>query len=218
MIYLTFIIAGVVWMLYTINARFNKTQVAIAHKHAVHGQLIETVWTITPALILLSIAFPSFKLLFLMDEVINPDITIKVIGHQWYWSYEYGDYYASDGSSIQFDSYMVPEEDLEEGQLRLLEASTSLTVPANAHVRCIVTAADVIHSWAIPSLGVKVDAVPGRLNGVSFLAEREGVYFGQCSEICGLQHAFMPIKIEVVSTEKYTNWIENLLNEIEEDL
>ena len=218
MIYLVFIIGGVLWILTAINTRFSKSKTVISHKHAVHGQLIETIWTITPAIILLSIAFPSFKLLFLMDEVIKPDVTIKVIGHQWYWTYEYGDYYATDGSPITFDAYMVPEENLEVGQLRNLTTTAPLTVPVNAHVRVIVTSADVIHSWAVPSFGVKVDAIPGRLNETSFLAERTGTYFGQCSEICGLQHAFMPIEVEVVEIENYASHIEMLLNEIEEDL
>ncbi|KAF4349938.1 hypothetical protein G4B88_002360 (mitochondrion) [Cannabis sativa] len=127
-----------------------------------------------------------------MDEVVvDPAITIKAIGHQWYWTYEYSDYNSSDEESLTFDSYMIPEDDLELGQLRLLEVDNRVVVPAKTHLRIIVTSADVLHSWAVPSLGVKCDAVPGRLNQISILVQREGVYYGQCSEICGTNHAFM---------------------------
>ena len=134
--------------------------------------LIELIWTITPAIILIAIAFPSFRLLYLLDEVISPTITIKVVGHQWFWSYEYSDYINESGESIEFESYMQPEDDLELGQLRLLDVDTKVYVPVDTHIRLIVTGADVIHSWAVPSLGVKIDAVPGRLNQTSILAER----------------------------------------------
>lgn len=152
-----------------------------------------------------------------MDEVIDPAITIKVVGHQWYWSYEYSDYATQDGTSINFDSYMVPEEDLELGDLRLLEVDNRVLVPYNTHVRAIVTAADVIHSWAIPSLGIKIDGIPGRLNQTSFIATREGTFYGQCSEICGANHAFMPIVVEAVDLPKYLNYIDNLLEEGREE-
>lgn len=150
--------------------------------------LIELIWTITPAFVLIAIAFPSFKLLYLMDEVIDPAMTIKALGHQWYWSYEYSDFVNEDGESIEFDSYLVPTDDLEEGQLRLLEVDNRVVVPVGTHIRFIVTGADVIHSFAVPSLGLKIDAIPGRLNQTSVLVEREGVYYGQCSEICGVHH------------------------------
>ena len=143
-----------------------------------------------------------------MDEVIDPSITIKVIGHQWYWSYEYSDYVGAGEDSLSFDSYMVPTEDLELGQLRLLEVDNRVVLPVQTHIRAIVTAADVLHSWAIPSLGIKIDAVPGRLNAVSFLIKRPGVYYGQCSEICGAQHLGMPIVIEGVSLDDYVAWVE----------
>ncbi|CAH8307723.1 unnamed protein product [Eruca vesicaria subsp. sativa] len=137
------------------------------------------------------IAIPSFALLYSMDEVVvDPAITIKAIGHQWYWTYEYSDYNSSDEQSLTFDSYMIPEEDLELGQSRLLEVDNRVVVPAKTHLRIIVTSADVPHSWAVPSSGVKCDAVPGRLNQISILVQREGVYYGQCSEICGTNHAF----------------------------
>ena len=146
-----------------------------------------------------------------MDEVVDPAITLKVIGHQWYWSYEYSDYADQDGSTINFDSYMIPTADLEVGQLRLLEVDEKVVVPANTHVRVIITSADVIHSWAVPSLGVKLDAVPGRLNQTGFLANRSGIFYGQCSEICGANHAFMPIVVEAVSLDEYCLYINEKL-------
>ena len=171
--------------------------------------LIELIWTITPALILIAIAFPSFRLLYLLDEVISPTITIKVVGHQWYWSYEYSDYVNESGESIEFDSYMLPESDLELGQFRLLDVDNKVIVPVDTHIRLIVTGADVIHSWAVPSLGIKIDAVPGRLNQTSILAERPGLFYGQCSEICGVWHGFMPIAVEAVSVQDYLTWIDS---------
>nr|AER54638.1 cytochrome c oxidase subunit 2 [Pennaria disticha] len=174
------------------------------YKYLIEGTLIEIIWTIIPAIILICIAFPSLQLLYSMDEVIDPSLTIKSIGHQWYWSYEYSDI---DEDSIEFDSYMVPTLDLELGDLRLLEVDNRIVVPVNTQVRIVVSSSDVIHCFAIPSLGVKADAVPGRLNQVSFLIKRPGVYYGQCSELCGSEHSFMPIVIEGVSQEKFTNWI-----------
>lgn len=131
--------------------------------------------------------------------------------HQWYWSYEYSDYAGTGDESIAFDSYMVPTEDLELGQLRMLEVDNRVVLPVNTHVRVIITAADVLHSWAVPSLGIKTDAVPGRLNATSFLIKRPGVYYGQCSEICGVNHGMMPIVIEGVSLDDYVAWIETQL-------
>lgn len=215
-IYLTFIIIGVSYMLGVIVLNFAKSKRFISHKYLVHGTLIELVWTITPAVVLVFIAFPSFKLLYLMDEVIDPAITIKVNGHQWYWAYEYSDYATQDGTSINFDSYMIPESDLEEGDFRLLEVDNRVVVPVDTHVRVVVSSADVIHSWAVPSLGVKMDALPGRLNQTSFLATREGTFYGQCSEICGANHAFMPIVVEAVKLEEYCTYIDNLLTEARE--
>ena len=172
-----------------------------------HGETIEIVWTVTPALILMLIGVPSFTLLYSMDEVIDPAITVKAIGHQWYWTYEYSDYASADGESIVFDSYMIPEDDLEPGGLRLLEVDNRVVLPVNTHVRLIVSGADVIHSWTIPSFGIKVDALPGRLNQLSLYVKREGVFYGQCSEICGVNHGFMPIVVEVVSMDKYLSWV-----------
>lgn len=152
---------------------------------------------------LIAIGFPSFKLLYLLDEVVDPLITVKAIGNQWFWSYEYSDYLSDTGESIEFDSYMIPDTELEPGQLRLLEVDNRVILPVDAHIRLIVTARDVIHSFAVPSLGLKLDALPGRLNQTSVLINRDGVYFGQCSELCGILHGFMPIVIQSVSLEQY---------------
>jgi cytochrome c oxidase subunit 2 len=157
------------------------------------------------------IAVPSFALLYSMDEVIDPAITIKVIGHQWYWSYEYSDYNTEDGDTIEFDSYMVQEDDLEIGQLRLLEVDNRVVVPTNTHIRVLITSGDVIHAWAVPSLGVKADALPGRLNQAQMFIKREGVFHGQCSELCGANHGFMPIVVEAVSLQDYVSWVSSKL-------
>jgi len=200
-----FIMILVGWFL--VSAIHNKHY----YKYLVEGTLIEIIWTSIPAFTLLFIAFPSLQLLYSMDEVIDPSLTIKAIGHQWYWSYEYSDV---DDESIEFDSYMIPTSDLEEGDLRLLEVDNKIVVPVNTQVRVVITGADVIHCFAVPSLGVKADAIPGRLNQVSFLAKRPGTYYGQCSEICGSDHSFMPIVVEAVSQEKFINWVELKQEEI----
>ena len=209
--YLIVVVVGVFWVLASIIYYYNTKKSAITHKYLNHGTLIELIWTITPAFILIAIAFPSFRLLYLLDEVISPTITIKVAGHQWYWSYEYSDYITEEGEAIEFDSYMVPDSDLELGQFRLLDVDNKVVVPADTHVRLIITATDVLHSFAVPSLGLKADAVPGRLNQTSFLAERTGTFYGQCSEICGVWHGFMPIAIESVSVMEFLNWLNSLL-------
>ena len=206
--YLVVISVGVFWVLTSIIYYYNSSKSAIVHKYLNHGTLIELIWTITPAFILIAIAFPSFRLLYLLDEVISPTITIKVVGHQWYWSYEYSDYINVSGESIEFDSYMIPDSDLELGQFRLLDVDNKVVIPTDTHIRLIVTGADVIHSFAVPSLGLKIDAVPGRLNQTSMLAERTGTFYGQCSEICGVYHGFMPIAIEAVSIQDYLAWID----------
>lgn len=202
----------VTWMLFRTLWHFSSFQNSVPST-LTHGTLIEMVWTITPAFILLIIAVPSFSLLYAMDEVISPAITIKTLGHQWYWSYEYSDYVNEDGDFIEFDSYMIPEEDLEIGQLRLLEVDNRMVVPINTHIRIIISAADVLHSWAVPSLGIKCDAIPGRLNQTSLFIKREGLYYGQCSEICGINHGFMPIVVEAVPLKNYVTWISNKLSE-----
>nr|ABM53808.1 cytochrome oxidase subunit II [Ectobius pallidus] len=170
------------------------------------GQLIEIAWTIAPAIILIFIAIPSLRLLYLMDEVNNPIMTLKTIGHQWYWSYEYSDFL-----KVEFDSYMIPQDELLINNFRLLDVDNRTTLPMNTFIRIIITAADVLHSWTIPSLGVKADATPGRLNQTNFLINRPGVFYGQCSEICGANHSFMPIVIESVSTNKFIHWISMLM-------
>jgi cytochrome c oxidase subunit 2 len=213
MVYLCFILLAVFWVMIESCREYSKSKKLISHKYLIHGTVLEIVWTIAPAFILVAIAYPSFKLIYLIDEVIDAGITIKVVGHQWYWSYEYSDYADQDGVSIEFDSYMIPESDLETGDLRLLEVDNQLVVPTYTHVRVILTSADVIHCWAVPSLGVKLDCMPGRLNQTGFLANREGVFYGQCSEICGANHAFMPIAVKAVNLDEYCNHIEGLLED-----
>lgn len=167
----------------------------------VHGATIEIVWTVVPALILMVIAVPSFTLLYAVEEVVEPSVTVKVVGHQWYWTYEH-----SDGEGIEYESYMIGEEELGLGELRILEVDNRMVVPAEAHIRLVVTAGDVLHSWAVPGFGIKIDGCPGRLNEVSMYVKRPGVYYGQCSELCGVNHGFMPIGVDVVWVEDYIRW------------
>nr|YP_010000940.1 cytochrome c oxidase subunit II [Atrichornis clamosus]QOD96865.1 cytochrome c oxidase subunit II [Atrichornis clamosus]USH58167.1 cytochrome c oxidase subunit II [Atrichornis clamosus] len=167
----------------------------------VDAQEIEVIWTILPAAVLIMLALPSLQILYMMDEVNEPILTLKAIGHQWYWTYEY-----TDLKDLTFDSYMTPTTDLPLGHYRLLEVDHRVVVPTEAPVRVIVTADDVLHSWAVPSLGVKTDAVPGRLNQTSFTASRPGVFYGQCSEICGANHSYMPIVVESVPLACFENW------------
>nr|ANY30379.1 cytochrome oxidase subunit 2 [Halophila decipiens] len=207
--FLIMILVFVLWMLLRTLWHFHETTNPIPQR-IVHGTTIEILWTLFPSIILMFIALPSFALLYSMDEVVvDPAVTIKAVGHQWYWTYEYSDYNSSDENSIVFDSYMIQEDDLEVGQLRLLEVDNRVVVPEQSHIRMIITSADVLHSWAVPSLGVKCDAVPGRLNQTSFFIQREGVYYGQCSEICGTNHALMPIVVEAVSLKDYADWVSN---------
>jgi cytochrome c oxidase subunit 2 len=212
MFFMFVILVFVVWMLSRTLYHFHQSRNPIPEK-IIHGTTIEIAWTVAPSLILVLIAIPSFALLYSMDEVVDPAVTIKAIGHQWYWSYEYSDYNQSDSEGINFDSYMIPEDELELGQLRLLEVDNRVVIPVNTHVRMIMTSADVLHSWAVPSLGVKTDAVPGRLNQTPIFVKREGVFYGQCSELCGANHAFMPIVVEAVSLDNYISWVSNKLEE-----
>jgi len=207
MYYLTAILFSVGWIQGSIIRNFDNRKFPISNKYLNHGTLIELIWTITPALILVLIAFPSFKLLYLMDEVTDPSLSVLAEGHQWYWSYEYPDFLNSDGDFIEFDSYLVPESDLEKGALRMLEVDNRVIIPEITHTRFIVTAADVIHSFAIPALGIKCDAYPGRLNQFSILINRVGTFYGQCSEICGILHSSMPIVVQSVSIEKFLSWL-----------
>jgi len=205
--YLAIIMFAVTWMAISIVKNYTSKKSRIAHKYLNHGTLVELIWTITPALILILIAFPSFKLLYLMDEVIDPSLVIYGEGHQWYWSYQYPDFYDVNNEFIEYDSYIVPESDLEKGTLRMLEVDNRVIIPELTHTRFIVSAADVIHSYACPSLGIKCDAYPGRLNQSSVYLNREGTFFGQCSEICGVLHSSMPIAIQCVSLEKFLAWL-----------
>lgn len=168
------------------------------------GQVIEIVWTVFPAVILVVLALPSLRLLYLIDEAGEPSLTIKALGHQWYWSYEYSDF-----SDLSFDSYIVSTDALGIGDFRLLEVDNRVILPYLTEVRLLVTAADVLHSWTIPALGVKADAVPGRLNQLNLLVNRPGVYYGQCSEICGANHSFMPIRIEVIKPLDFLLWVKS---------
>jgi cytochrome c oxidase subunit 2 len=168
-----------------------------------HNALIEVLWTVLPVIILVIIAVPSFKLLYFADRTPNAELTIKAIGHQWYWSYEY-----PDSGNFTFDANLVDEKDLKPGQLRLLTTDNRLVLPVGTNIRLLVTATDVIHSWAMPNFAVKLDGEPGRVNETWFKIEKEGVYYGQCSEICGIRHAYMPIEIEAMSKDNFKAWVE----------
>jgi len=177
---------------------FNK----FSNRFLLRGQIIEIIWTILPAIILIFIALPSLRLLYLLDEIRTPIITLKTIGHQWYWRYEYSDFW-----TIEFDSYIIPINQIKLRIFRLLDTDNRIILPIKSKIRILITSADVIHSWTVPSLGIKVDATPGRLNQTNFLIQRPGIFFGQCSEICGSNHRFIPIVIERVSFNYFINWI-----------
>nr|YP_010350334.1 cytochrome c oxidase subunit II [Ixodes woyliei]UOK09763.1 cytochrome c oxidase subunit 2 [Ixodes woyliei] len=187
----------------TLYMIMNTLSNSFSSRFLMEGQEIETIWTIIPAITLIFIAFPSLRLLYLLDESFSSSITIKVIGHQWYWSYEYSDF------NIEFDSFMIPSTELSLNNFRLLDVDNRVVIPYNLNVKYMITSADVIHSWTIPSQGIKMDAVPGRLNQFSSLSNRPGLYFGQCSEICGANHSFMPISLEVSSVNNFINWLKN---------
>nr|QEJ81466.1 cytochrome c oxidase subunit 2 [Diaphanes citrinus] len=174
------------------------------NRFMLEGQMIELIWTILPTTTLMFIALPSLQILYLMDEVNYPNITIKSIGHQWFWSYE-----MSDFKEMEFDSYMNPINEGSNFSFRLLDVDNKLIIPYNSLIRMIITSTDVIHSWTIPSAGIKIDATPGRLNSTSFLLKQPGIFFGQCSEICGMNHSFMPIMIESISPLYFIKWIKN---------
>lgn len=184
---------------YIIGTLFFNT---FTNRFLLEGQTIEIIWTILPAVILIFIALPSLRLLYLLDEVNNPRVTVKAIGHQWYWSYEYSDFL-----QVEFDSYIIPANELSDNGFRLLDVDNRTTLPINTQIRVLIRAADVIHSWTVPALGIKADAIPGRLNQVSFLINRPGLFYGQCSEICGANHSFIPIVVESVSVNSFLNWI-----------
>nr|ASY98160.1 cytochrome c oxidase subunit II [Deroplatys desiccata] len=171
-------------------------------RYIMDGQSLEILWTILPAIVLIFIALPSLHILYLIDENSNPTLTLKTIGHQWYWSYEYSDF-----TNIEFDSFMIPQNELDLFNIRLVEVDNRTSLPINTLTRILITSEDVIHSWTIPSIGVKADATPGRLNQATFWFNRPGVFYGQCSEICGANHSFMPIVIESTSTNTFLSWI-----------
>ena len=170
------------------------------NKYLLHDHFIEIIWTIIPIIILLIIAFPSIHMLYLLENAINPNLTLKAIGHQWYWSYEYSDFL-----NVEFDSYIISDSNYN----RLLNVDNRIVIPLYSHIRVITTRTDVIHAWTVPSLGVKVDAIPGHLNQLSFYINRIGIFFGQCSEICGANHRFIPIKVESTFIKEFLNWINN---------
>jgi cytochrome c oxidase subunit 2 len=190
-------------LLMIIVFRFNRKRNPEPQKWS-HNTLIEIAWTVVPVAILVAIAIPSLRLLYYQDRAADAEMTIKAIGHQWYWSYEYPDI----GEDITFDAVMIPDEEIGEGQYRLLETDERVIVPVNTTIRMLITGADVIHAWSIPAFGVKLDAVPGRINETWFRATKEGVFYGQCSELCGAFHGFMPIAVEVVSKEAFAEWVE----------
>nr|QPB70962.1 cytochrome c oxidase subunit II [Theramenes sp. SB0286] len=169
-------------------------------QNLLEGQMIELIWTVTPAMTLFFIATPSLRLLYLMDEINNPMMTIKAVGHQWYWTYEYSDF-----SEVEIDSYMINQDEM--NTLRLLDVDNRTILPSNTFIRMIVTSTDVIHSWTLPSTGVKIDGTPGRLNQSSMLLNRNGLIFGQCSEICGANHSFMPIVVESIPINVFIKWM-----------
>uniref|UniRef100_A0AAU7BA22 Cytochrome c oxidase subunit 2 n=1 Tax=Neonetus sp. TaxID=3143695 RepID=A0AAU7BA22_9ORTH len=198
---LTMITIMVVYIMSSLS--FNK----FTNRLLLEGQTIEVIWTILPTITLIFIALPSLRLLYLLDESLNPSITIKTIGHQWYWSYEYMDF----STPYEFDSYMIPSNELNLNSFRLLDVDNRTILPMNLQIRVLVTAADVLHSWAVPALGIKIDATPGRLNQTNFFLNRPGLFFGQCSEICGANHSFMPIIIESVKTNTFISWVKNTI-------
>jgi len=187
-------------LLYTcVRYRASRNKVASTTSH---NTLVEVLWTLIPCLILIVMAVPSFKVLYSQDTIPKADVTIKAVGYQWYWGYEYPD------ENIIFDSYMVDEKDLKENQPRLLTVDNEIFVPVNKVIKVMITANDVLHAWALPSFGVKRDAIPGRINETWFKADRTGTFYGQCSELCGIKHAFMPITVNVVSEDEYNLWLE----------
>jgi len=197
LVIITILITYIIW-----NISVNK----LRRRFLLEGQDVETIWTILPAVILGFIALPSLRLLYLIEESFEPSLRIKVIGHQWYWSYEYADF------KLRFDSFIIPQIEIEPSSFRLLDVDNRLVIPFNINTRFLITAADVIHAWTVPSLGIKVDAVPGRLNQLVSISNRPGLFFGQCSEICGANHRFIPIALEITSITNFLNWINTIEN------
>jgi cytochrome c oxidase subunit 2 len=194
-----FVIGLIAYVAVRFNAKSNPVPASFSHNIA-----IEIIWTVIPILILIAIAFPSFRILKMAETTPKAEMTVKVVGSQWFWTYSYPDY-----GNFAFDSYIIEDKDIKPGQNRLLEVDNRIVIPENTVVRFLITAADVIHSFAVPSLGIKMDAVPGRTNETWASVDKQGVYYGQCSELCGIKHGFMPIAIEVVSKEAFATWVEN---------
>jgi cytochrome c oxidase subunit 2 len=192
------VLALLIYVMVRFNSRSNP-----APTRTSHNTVIEVLWTVVPVIILVIIAVPSFKVLYYMDKTQDAEMTLKVTGRQWYWDYSY-----PDQGDIGFSSYMIPDEEIKPGQKRLLEVDNRIVLPIDTNIRILVTAGDVIHSWAMPALGIKKDAIPGRINETWARIDKEGVYYGQCSEICGTNHGFMPIAIEAVSKERFQQWVE----------
>jgi len=199
-------------MLFVAVFNFEKTKQIFAVKFT-HSSIIEIIWTLLPAFALIAIAIPSFSLLYALDELIIPHITLKILGHQWYWSYEFSDYLdiGPEFEGLNFDSYMVNCDELIKGSFRLLEVDNRVLLPTGLHIRLLISSADVLHSWAVPSLGIKVDACPGRLTQATLFLNRKGVFYGQCSEICGINHGFMPIVVRSVDLDYFGAWLCNKL-------
>ena len=191
----------VLFLLLYIAFRFNSSRNQVAST-TTHNTVVEILWTVIPVVLLISIAIPSFRLLYVSETIPKADLTIKAIGNQWYWSYEYPDY-----GDIVFDANMLNDDELSDPKLRLLETDTQIVVPVNKVVKLQITSNDVLHAWTIPAFGVKMDAVPGKLNETWFKANKEGIFYGQCSELCGPRHAFMPINVKVVSDKEFKDWI-----------
>jgi cytochrome c oxidase subunit 2 len=205
--YLIIVVGLVLTMSFILIYNYNNN--IVGYRDITHGTVVEVVWTILPALILVAIAVPSFRALYLADEILSPVVTVKCVGHQWYWSYNYDDLL----EPLAYDSYMVDTDTLEKGQLRLLDVDNSVVLPVNTLIRILTMSTDVIHAWAVPSLGIKLDAMPGRLNQTTVLINRLGSFYGQCSELCGTAHAFMPIRIDAVKPDQFVSWMESMLDE-----
>lgn len=203
MILMSCVVVLVLCLILYVCIRFNAKTHPVPNKFS-HNVLIEVIWTVIPAILLVIIAIPSFKVLHFVETIPQSDMTIKVVGKQWYWTYSYPDH-----GAFEFDSYIIPEDKLQTGQKRLLEVDNRLVVPVGQVIRFLITASDVIHSFAVPAFGIKTDAVPGRVNETWIKVDKPGVYYGQCSELCGVNHGFMPIAIEVVSKEEFDAWVQN---------
>ena len=210
LIMMTAITVFVLFLLIYVSIKFRKNANREPSKRT-HNGLLETLWTAIPVIILVFMAVPSFKLLYEQDVIPDADMTIKVIGHQWYWEYQY-----PDNEDLSFVSYLIPENELKEGEPRLLTVDNRLVLPVNKNIHVLITAGDVLHSFAMPSLGVKKDAVPGRLNETWMRIDRPGIYRGQCSEICGSGHGYMPIVIEAVNENDFIAWVNQAKNEFAE--